>query len=134
MYICIWSLLHIQYFRWGKANQFPIFEVAHLTAKSSSVDFYKKDINASEDEAIVTFSFDRGVHTSDCSSIVTDDDNEYFNTIASTDNSSTFQVDSNDHILLTSNASGVDVDTPLIKNSCLTYSEEESVELTERTQ
>jgi len=35
---------------------------------------------------------------------------------------------------LTSNASGVDVDTPLIKNSCLTYSEEESVELTERTQ
>jgi len=32
------------------------------------------------------------------------------------------------------NASGVDVDTPLIKNSCLTYSEEESVELTERSQ
>jgi len=38
MYICIWSLLHIQYFCWGKANQFPIFKVVHLTTTSSSSD------------------------------------------------------------------------------------------------
>lgn len=112
----------------------PEFSTDDVGNSCDEVDFYEKGINASEDDATVTFPFDRGVHTSDCSSIVTDDDNEYFNTIASTDNSSAFQVDSNDHILLTSDASGVDVDTPLIEESCSTYSEEVSVELTECTQ